>query len=107
MWTIVIARTEREAVAAAQHLTLERDDLFFVSNSTSRLVVQDADGQRGVIHAVGAMTASRELEGARPDNIVIADDYLSWNLPALWLTRLWGQIQRTVAITPGARVRWS
>lgn len=107
-WTIVIARTQREAIEAAHHLVLERDDLYFVSNSTSQLRIADSEGNIGRIHCVGANNhAYRALEGARPDNIVIAGDYLSWNLRPLEITRLWDQIQRTVLITPGARVRWA
>ena len=107
MWTIVIAGLEQEALEAAHNIVLDFEDVQIVSISRSRLAVEDSFGGRGRIDCVSASQAHRALEGARPDNIVIAGDYLRWNLRELELTRLWGQIQRMLVMTPGSRVRWA
>ena len=106
-WTIVIAGLEQEALEAAHNIVLDFEDVQIVSIAGSRLAVEDSRGQRGRVDCISASQGHRALEGARPDNIVIAGDYLRWNLRPLELTHLWQQIQHILLITPGARVRWA
>ena len=96
-WTIVIGFDLRLARSAAEEIVHSDIHSGAVGPSslqfgTTRAVSPPNDY---FIEWTSASLAPRRLEGARPDRIVIAGDYLSWSLPPGELTLIWGMIERT------------
>jgi len=102
---MIIAGTYDEAHELSLELLRENLSTYVESSSPNRLCVRDAiTGARGDVQVLSAHLAIRALDGARPDIIIIAGDYLRWRLAPGKLSELWWNIQRTALMRPGLRV---